>query len=55
MTDRFLYLKYRRASIDTIIQAGRMHPIVATIAPAKPAKRIPTNVAELMAIGPGVI
>ena len=32
-----------------------MHPNVATSAPGSPAQRIPTNVAELTAIGPGVI
>lgn len=34
---------------------GRMHPIVATIAPGIPAIFMPTNVAEFTAIGPGVI
>ena len=32
-----------------------MHPRVATRAPGIPAMRIPTKVAELTAIGPGVI
>jgi len=36
-------------------QDGKIHPIVATIAPGMPAILIPTNVAELMAMGPGVI
>ena len=32
-----------------------MQPNVATTAPPRPAMRMPTNVAELMAMGPGVI
>ncbi len=32
-----------------------MHPAVAAIAPGNPATLIPTKVAELTAIGPGVI
>ena len=32
-----------------------MHPSVAISAPESPAIRMPTNVAELIAIGPGVI
>ena len=32
-----------------------MQPIVATIAPVKPARRLPTKVAAFTAIGPGVI
>lgn len=32
-----------------------MHPTVAASAPETPATRSPTNVAALMAIGPGVI
>ena len=39
----------------TRISDGVMHPNVATSAPGSPAQRIPTNVAELTAIGPGVI
>ncbi len=34
---------------------GIMHPIVQSSTPYTPAVRIPTNVAELMEIGPGVI
>lgn len=34
---------------------GRTQPNVATSAPGTPAILIPTNVAELTAIGPGVI
>ena len=32
-----------------------MHPRVATAAPGSPAILMPTKVAELMAMGPGVI
>lgn len=32
-----------------------MHPTVAANMPGMPATRMPTNVAELMAMGPGVI
>lgn len=38
--------------IVTMIQAGKIHPNVATMAPGIPAILIPTNVAELTAIGP---
>ena len=34
---------------------GRMLPSVAISAPGTPAMRMPTNVAALMAMGPGVI
>ena len=51
----FRYFRYSRASSVTIIQDGRMHPSVATNAPGIPAILIPTKVAELTAIGPGVI
>ena len=34
---------------------GSIHPTVDTSAPGIPAILIPTNVAELIAIGPGVI
>ena len=34
---------------------GRMQPKVATTAPAAPAIRRPTKVAEFTAMGPGVI
>ena len=35
--------------------SGRMQPKVAATAPGSPATRMPTKVAELMAMGPGVI
>ena len=35
-----------------MIHDGKMHPNVAITAPGNPAIRIPTNVAELTAIGP---
>ena len=41
--------------IPTIIHEGNTQPIVAHIAPGMPAILIPTKVAELTAIGPGVI
>lgn len=41
--------------IVTSIQEGRMQPIVAAMAPGIPAILVPTKVAELIAIGPGVI
>ena len=34
---------------------GVTQPMVATMAPGRPAMRVPTKVALLMAIGPGVI
>ena len=37
------------------MQEGKIQPNVAMHAPAKPAMRMPTNVAEFTAIGPGVI
>ena len=37
------------------MQDGRTQPAVAAKAPGIPAIRVPTKVAELMAIGPGVI
>ena len=37
------------------MQDGRTQPAVAAKAPGIPAMRVPTKVAELMAIGPGVI
>ena len=43
------------ANTDTMIQDGKIHPQVAATAPGSPAIRIPTKVAELTAIGPGVI
>ena len=52
---RFRYLIYRYAIMVTMMQEGRIHPRVATSAPGIPAILIPTKVAELMAIGPGVI
>lgn len=51
----FRYFKYNFAMSVTMIQDGRIHPIVAMSAPGSPAIFIPTKVAELMAIGPGVI
>ena len=51
----FRYFKYNLAISVTIIQDGKTHPNVATIAPKTPAIFMPTKVAELMAIGPGVI
>lgn len=36
-------------------QEGRIQPKVAMTAPCHPAIWIPTNVAELTAMGPGVI
>ena len=41
--------------MDTRMQEGRTQPAVAQRAPAKPPTRVPTKVAELMAMGPGVI
>ena len=38
-----------------MINDGKIQPSVQTIAPGKPAIFCPTNVAELTAIGPGVI
>ena len=38
-----------------MIQEGSTHPRVATSAPGSPASLTPTKVAELMAMGPGVI
>ena len=55
MTDRSLYLVYMYAKTVTIMVDGKIHPMVAMIAPGKPAMRMPIKVAELMAIGPGVI
>lgn len=49
------YFKYKRANSVTMTQEGRIHPSVATAAPGIPAILIPTKVAELIAIGPGVI
>ena len=50
-----LYFRYNFANTVTIIQDGKMHPNVATTAPSTPAILSPTKVAELTAIGPGVI
>ena len=52
---KFRYFKYSFARIVTIMHDGRMQPSVATTAPGIPAIFIPTKVAELTAIGPGVI
>ena len=49
------YFKYNFANTVTIIQDGKIHPSVATTAPGIPAIFSPTKVAELTAIGPGVI
>ena len=38
-----------------LLHEGKMQPSVATSAPGMPAMRMPTNVAELTVIGPGVI
>ena len=38
-----------------MVKGIKIHPKVQIIAPGIPASRIPTNVAELMEIGPGVI
>ena len=51
----FRYFKYNFAITVTRIQDGSIHPAVAAIAPGNPATLIPTKVAELTAIGPGVI
>ena len=37
------------------MQDGSTHPMVAARAPGVPAMRVPTKVAALMAMGPGVI
>ena len=55
IAERFRYRRYKNAMRVTMIQDGRIHPVVATIAPGIPAIFSPTNVAELIAIGPGVI
>ena len=52
---RFLYFKYSLAMQVTMMQDGRMHPKVAARAPPMPAIFIPTQVADLMAMGHGVI
>ena len=51
----YTHLKYRKASRETMIQDGRIHPSVEMTAPPKPAIWIPTKVAEFTAMGPGVI
>ena len=51
----FLYFNYTFAMIITTTQDGRIHPPVATTAPGIPATLIPTKVAALIEIGPGVI
>ena len=40
--------------IEIIVNAGRTTPRVAHMAPAIPATLLPINVAELIAMGPGV-
>ena len=49
------YRRYNFARIVTIMQDGKIHPTVATTAQGIPAILSPTKVAELTAIGPGVI
>lgn len=49
------YLIYNFASKVTIMQEGKIQPTVAHNAPKIPPICVPTKVAELMAIGPGVI
>lgn len=49
------YFKYNFAMIVTIMQDGVIYPSVATTAPGIPVSFIPTKVAALIAIGPGVI
>lgn len=49
------YFRYSQARTETIRQDGRIQPSVATSAPETPAIRAPTKLAELTAIGPGVI
>ena len=41
--------------VRTMIQDGVTQPMVAMMAPPNPAILMPTNVDELIAIGPGVI
>lgn len=50
-----LYLKKKYESSITIINGGVKKPSVANIEPSKPAVFVPTKVAALIAIGPGVI
>ena len=45
----FRYFRYSFANIVTMMQEGRIHPRVATIAPGTPAIFKPTEVAELTA------
>ena len=45
----FLYFRYSFANIVTMMQEGRIHPRVATIAPGTPAIFKPTEAAELTA------
>ena len=54
-TLRFRYLRYSLAINVTRMQAGRIHPAVATRAPTTPPILVPTKVAALTAMGPGVI
>lgn len=49
------YLKYTHVRILMMIKLGVTKPKVATTEPIRPATFVPTKVAELMAIGPGVI
>ena len=49
------YFRYSPAMSVTITHEGSTHPSVATIAPGAPAIFCPTNVAALIAMGPGVI
>ena len=48
-------MRYSLASSSDTMHEGSTQPTVATSAPATPAMRMPTKVAELMAMGPGVI
>ena len=52
---RLRYFKYSFANRSATAHEGNTQPSVATKAPEIPAMRMPTNVAELMAMGPGVI
>lgn len=47
--------RYSRESSVRSKHDGRMQPSVAVSAPGTPASLVPTNVAALIAIGPGVI
>jgi len=55
ITPIFPYLKNNFAKIIPKINDGVTNPNVATIAPKNPATFMPTKVAALIPIGPGVI